>query len=760
MNATVSSLRAVRARTLLPPLLLLPAAVLAWPWPALLAGDPFPHLTGTGAVALCTLPLACLLPFVSDGGHLRGLRLLAVLWGFIAIGALFGQPVDAFEARRAFVLASACLVLFVGGSLLETAGRRTFNRGLIVLSIVLTGTAFVRDYAGENALVGALGNSGPLSQAALPGAAIAAWTIATRRGLFWLLAWIAFGLFLAHAGIAPVYAGGLSLSLALVASSFLSPWTRRSARVRKRIGLLAAASVFVMIAVRAPARMGTDGVLESKSDATPVAEEARDFGGVEVRTRIWSRVGAVLAAEPLFGFGPGQFEARFPPYRDPVEAELSRGGRCQPAETDVEHAHSDALQGLFELGLFGGALWIAFLAFSWRAALRAVSQTDLPTIGAGVGALALLTNGLFHAPLTYYPLSATLGFVLLGAVFAREKDEAGAATSRVPRLLVAGVGLLGALFAWPLVAHGFALQDYVRLARASDALDPARHSLEDALELEARALATIERALDAAPDSAPARTLLANFDSAPKNPTPTWHAERFAAWQSVLRVRPFQTDALDRLARLHLAAGRIDEARESWLRAAALAPTQPRFQRELAGLELLHGDTNDGLARVRAIESGACDEERWVAWLGSELVLRGKWDAGARVWFDAGIDTLSGDELNTVARSSSEGDLPNHALALRCLAHLVWAREQIAVGDVDTAIRSYRQVLSPTRAFYADGAPAARAELLAAYLLAGRTDDATATAAGIELPARMFTALPDWARDALRNAGYRPRAGS
>ena len=49
----------------LPLLLLLPAAALAWPGPgAFLVNDPFPHLTGTGVIALASLPAAAWLAVV------------------------------------------------------------------------------------------------------------------------------------------------------------------------------------------------------------------------------------------------------------------------------------------------------------------------------------------------------------------------------------------------------------------------------------------------------------------------------------------------------------------------------------------------------------------------------------------------------------------------------------------------------------------------------------------------------------------------
>ena len=120
---------------------------------------------------------------------------------------------------------------------------------------------------------GVLGNSGPLSQAALPGAVVGAWYVATRRGVFWHLGLVAFLLFACHSGLAPVYAGGLAATLALLTSSFLSPWAKDRAQVRRRLGLLTAATVFALFAL--PGRDASAPVAADGTGATGATEASR-----------------------------------------------------------------------------------------------------------------------------------------------------------------------------------------------------------------------------------------------------------------------------------------------------------------------------------------------------------------------------------------------------------------------------------------------------------------------------------------------------
>jgi len=709
------------ARRALPGLLLLPAALLAWPLPAVLADDPFPHLAGAGWVCLASIPTAALLAFAPrrEDERVRGLSLLALVWAFVAAWVLARAPADEYEARRALALASAWPALFLGGAMLDAWGRRLFNRGLVLLSILWVGAAFLSSLETEE-LGGVLGNTGPLSQAALPGAVIGAWYVATRRGLFRLLGALACGLFLAHVALAPVHAGGAAFLVVLLASTLLSPWARSRVRVRRSLGILAALAVFVPIALRGDAPSAESAREDrAQADGEARAGDRGDLGGVEVRLLTWRRIPRLLRDHPAFGVGPGQFQRSFPPYRDPDEIERSRAGDCDAGIPEVDHAHNDYLQGLAELGLAGGGLWVLLLAFAARAALRGLGGADFTTISMSAAALALLVAGCFHSALSFQPASSAIGFVLFGAVLARDREHVGLRAGRWIARAALVVALAGALWAVPLVAHGRALAAYVAFNRAGDAPGAVR---------------ALQAVRESHPGSAPARLLALQIDRSPE------------ALDAALLARPNDVNVLAARGFAFAILGETVEARRSWERALELAPGMPIVLRNLTELE--YHSRNDARAReyLAALRAGGCATAPWTAAVGTELVLAGRWQAGARVLYDASLEELSPEILFAEA---DEG----RREASRVLAHLAWARDQVADEDYRTAVRSYRQVLAPTKVLAAEGAPAARAELIAAYLLAGRSDDARAESAGFVLDEPTRSELPEWARSELARAG-------
>ncbi|HED65594.1 MAG TPA: O-antigen ligase family protein, partial [Planctomycetes bacterium] len=458
----------------LPLLLLFPAFLVAWPlFGAPLRDDPFPHLAGSAWVALASVPLALVLFRTTSRTklHARGLGTLLALWVFVALRVFLRSGTDWFEAIRALTLVSTWPVLFLGGAQLDTHGRRALGRGLVWLSLLVTASALVRSrFTGD--LSGVLGNTGPLSQLALPGAVIGAWYVATRRGRYFLIGALAVTSFLLHAGLAPVLAGGLVFTLVLVASSLLSPWAKGRAQVRRRLGMLAALSVFGFVVLQGP-RSADSPEPAAESPVAALTRSGGNLGGVEVRLRIWRSIAPVLASRPLLGLGPGQFQARYPRYRDPREIEASRGGVCSTRNTEADHAHNDLLHGLAELGLVGGAIWLAFLLLSLRASLSALSQTDFPTIGLGAGALAILFASLFHSPLWFNPPASAVALVLFGSVLGRSRSATRAPMRPGIALTCLTVLLIGLFRGHLLIGHGRALAAYVESVRSAASGDPA-----------------------------------------------------------------------------------------------------------------------------------------------------------------------------------------------------------------------------------------------------------------------------------------------
>ena len=88
-------------------------------------------------------------------------------------------------------------------------------------------------------------------------------------------------------------------------------------------------------------------------------------------------------------------------------------------------------------------------------------------------------------------------------------------------------------------------------------------------------------------------------------------------------------------------------------------------------------------------------------------------------------------------------------------AHFLWAREHVAEGVPETAIRSYRLALqiAGRHGGLPGGALGVRLELAAAEILAERYEHARATMQGLEPTAVHWRMLPAWAGQALMDAG-------
>jgi len=692
-------------------LLLLPAAALAWPGPgALLAGDPYPHLAATGIALLLALPAALALPFLAGASPRpgpRGWLTFTTLWALVALAVGFGRPDDGFEARRTLAHFTCLGVALLGGALLQARsgarGRELFMRGLVLLSLAFTAGAFGTRLAAGGHLAGVLGDTGSLSQAALPGAIVGVWFFALRRGTWRALGLAATVGTIAHASVAPVIGAGAALVVALVASATCSPFSRDHSRVRRRLGLCAAVALFALISLRGlPEESGPE-------EAGAQTAASTDLGGVGVRLRIWKQIPALVGSAPVLGIGPGQFQAAFPPFRDPRELEISRHGVCSELTTEVEHAHNDLLEGVAEFGLVGGALWLLFLVLVALAAFRALCAEVLLEGAAGAAALALLFNALFHAPLLFNPAAAFPGFVLFGMLLAR--GGTAPSTSRRMRAGVTVAALLALpVFAWPAILHGRAL---------------ARKDLAAALA--------------AVPDSAPGRLFMARV-----------RPSGSATWEGALRVRPHSVEALEQLGVDRARLGRMVAADRALSRAVALSPTHPRILRNALRVAFIRGDLERGTALLERLQLTGCLGADWPAEVGEALVLAGDLRGGVHLLFGLALEELSPEELNANGQAVEATD-PDRARALRALAHLLWARDHIDGGDPTTAIRSYRQAWNATRTA-GGGAASIRLEMAAAELLAGRTPPL----ADLRCGSTTWLELPSWAREALTEADFAP----
>ena len=182
---------------------------------------------------------------------------------------------------------------------------------------------------------------------------------------------------------------------------------------------------------------------------------------LDMRVSIWRTAIRMLTAHPLFGIGVGQFQFQVAAF--------------EPDETLVAYlrvsrfnAHNQFLEMAAELGLVGGALFVAmFAAILWRAWTAFRASRDAALGGAITGVVAFLITCLAGQPLLYevvaHPFWMVLGVVLAGG------DTAPAAISaQQPN---ASRRLRSRLIAWFLVI--LALSVPVRVWEGKDRVNLA-----------------------------------------------------------------------------------------------------------------------------------------------------------------------------------------------------------------------------------------------------------------------------------------------
>ncbi len=429
---------------------------------------------------------------------------------------------------------------------------------MIGIAILLLAVALVDS---ANGLAGALGNTGSIAQAALPGAIAGACLASQPRSRWSFFGGLACLLFLVYVARAPVIAGGLALAAGL--GAFALARSGLSANLR---AFYVAAAILAAIGVLAP--------LRSHKPAPEVPPTTGSTGGFEVRKRVWSSSLAMLRDHPWVGVGPGQFAASFPPYRDPREIELSTHGRKIDAETEVEQPHEDWLAPALDLGIVAGIAWIGFLLAVAHGAWRALRGGEAARAGLGAAALAILAYALVHGPLTQEPAAASITYVVFGAVLVpAASSPATRSRSWIP---------IAALFL--LLTSIPAALAFVRHGRALAGLAVSGE----------RRTADVERSIEAArkacPDSVLARTLRARLDEERKADPAAVRLD----WERVLALRPARVEALMQLALAQLREGDAARARETWERARRLDPGHPGIRRNLRALDLQEGRFDAG----------------------------------------------------------------------------------------------------------------------------------------------------------------------
>ncbi len=704
--------------------LLLPALLVLWPGErSPLEGDPFPIPSATGIAAVCaTISVA----FLITRRVRPASRWVYAYLGFLAVGALANwriPPSDTFSASRALMLAGASLAAFVGGASLGEHGWRALARALVLLVPYAVLPAL---FDGEHNFAGPLGNTGSTSEVAVLGAAAGAWLALSGEGLWKWLGAAATSLYAFYVGVAPVLAGAACLVV------LLGVLIVTSKDARKLGVVFAGLCALLFLAGRF--------VPHKPTPASPRPAELApgDIGGVAVRKFVWGSLPALIVDYGPLGTGLGQFQAAYPPYRDPQEIEQSSHNRTLPAaETEVEHAHSDLLQGFVDAGWIGGTLWIVFLGAAGLAALRFLrdpfESTRAPL---GAVAIAVLANAALREPLLWNPASAVAAFGVFGVLLATPASQPADGPRGWLRSALVGLAIV---FVAPQVAGGWTMALHGRaLAKAvsSNNTDFAAFALESC-EDSPVALAMRAREREAKAGSAPSEAV----------------AE---AWQAVLAVRPHNLEALVQLGIANARLERVDEARAAWNHALSLDPGHPALRFNLARVEALLGNVD---ASVVQLEASRQDVAAALRGFGFAALREARFERGlellgrAEAKF-AGIGPEKAFELARDATTGSEDE----RLALEGTAHVLWARQHGASGAPADAVRSYRQAkrcLSPRDGRALPGT--LTLELAAALAASGKLDDARKELGERGLDARELSRLPEWAGQALFDNGLLAR---
>jgi tetratricopeptide (TPR) repeat protein len=420
------------------------------------------------------------------------------------------------------------------------------------------------------------------------------------------------------------------------------------------------------------------------------------------------------------------------------EIELSTHERTLPqAETEVEHAHSDLLQGFVDSGWLGGLFWLAFLACvgvaAWRCARSSEDDVRAPL---GIAALAILANALLREPLLWNPAASSAAFALFGVLLAVDHDPIpGLDTWKRRVLVLLAIALVASNLAraWSMAWHGRAIAQFVATS------NPAFSQL----------------ALEVCEDSPVARAVVAraaDANSQGKDAEPS-----VAAWEEVLLVRPHNVEALIQLSIALARTDRGARAIETLEHARTLDPGHKTVQLNLARMHALFGDLAQVDARLAA--SGADAKAAFRSYANSalrELRIERGFELLARV--DPRYAKLGAELAYALGREVDSPLDEEGRVALEGAAHVLWARDHGASGRFDDALRSYRQAkrcLAPR-----DGSLAPLAlslEFAGACAAAGKLDEARAELGERELSAAQLARLPEWIGQALFENGLLAR---
>jgi O-antigen ligase/tetratricopeptide (TPR) repeat protein len=709
-------------------LLCLPAFVLVMPFGPL-DGDAFvTELSATAWTALLILP-AALLAIFSPRGRATGLFLLLAYWLWTAFSATRGGT-DTLESDRALMLVAVAGVATIAGAGINAAGRRALAALLMVLSLV-TSLATLHLWHANGDWAGPLGNSGETACALLPGAIVGGWYAARRAGWWRVLGGLTFALAFAITAAAPSLAALGSLALGTACGLLVN--TKRRAAFAVVTGFVLAGFVYAGF-------LRPTGVTGAPSIAQ---QSVGNASGLRVRAMVVPPTLGLVADEPLFGVGPGQFTARFAEVRDPEEIERSTHGRKLSTETEVEHPHNDLLLAFVESGVIGGLAFALFLIVTALTALRTLftARTDdegpaddskLPLAAAVLGVLVV---GTTWYPLTFLAVCAAPAFAAIGALLGQEPSGS---MPRVRRALPIAAAVLLAMFfprAKAIAEHG----------RALAALTPESTSEDWDRQL--------GHAQAACSDSVTALSLRASYLRQAGRPDTVQRD----VWMRALALRPHRFETLMSLGNVELRLGDPLAAREWFARARDVDPYHPILLRNIARLEYSLDDLEAATSALDDLEANDRLDPLWLLGLGTELLLDGRARAGrhALARSDPRLSDLTGDSCRALELEYRQQGHPQIGEAFETLAHTLWAREQADAEQWDNCRRSLRQALRSPRLYHPPEGPIRlRMELAAALYRSEQVHEAQEIMNSISPTPRDWLELPPWAGETLLEEGW------
>lgn len=283
-------------------------------------------------------------------------------------------------------------------------------------------------------------------------------------------------------------AGVVLTGLGLLALAALSMRHRRSVHARKALALLVLAGAVALMVV--------DGGVKKRLVETPV-ESLWEGGGAEGQSEgrlgIFADTARMITAQPLSGWGAGQFVDVFPQYRK----ESARPGGSTHLHPESSWLWLASEAGVPALLALGAGLTLV-LRRSWKA-LRGAHQRTLGRALWVAGCLPLV-HGLFDVPLHRESI-LWLGALLIGWGMPVARRP-GRVRRLAWRITGGGVALVGALLLgqrWTPVsaAADRVLAESLQLYRIDQLRDaPPREGEEDLLET---ALSELEQAVHRRP---------------------------------------------------------------------------------------------------------------------------------------------------------------------------------------------------------------------------------------------------------------------